>query len=147
MRNTFLIARREYLERVRSKSFLIMTFLIPFLMGAVTLGPGMLTVMLSKTSAKHFVVVTSRAAVGEAIRDQLSKSQAEQSKNADAAKKNSLTRSGPVPPSNAVTDIDTNTSAEERAALTAKVSKKRDRWRDLGHRRRDCREKARLHYA
>ncbi|HLY97663.1 MAG TPA: ABC transporter permease [Candidatus Angelobacter sp.] len=124
MRNIFLIARREYLERIRSKSFLIMTFLIPFLMATVTLGPGMLTVMLSKPSAKHFVVVTSRAEVGEAIRDQLSMSQAEHSKNADAAGKSSLRRREPVPPSKAVTDIDTNTSPEERAALTAKVSRK-----------------------
>src|SRR5579859_305412 len=51
-------------------------------------------------------------------------SQAEHSKNADAAGKSSLRRREPVPPSKAVTDIDTNTSPEERAALTAKVSRK-----------------------
>ncbi len=33
MRNTFLIARREYMERIRSKSFIVMTVLIPALMG------------------------------------------------------------------------------------------------------------------
>ena len=29
MHNTFIIAKREYLERVRSRSFVIMTFLHP----------------------------------------------------------------------------------------------------------------------
>ena len=35
MRNVWLIVRREYLERVRAKSFLVMTILIPALMGGV----------------------------------------------------------------------------------------------------------------
>lgn len=38
MHNIFLVARREYLERVRAKSFLIMTVLIPLLMGALVGG-------------------------------------------------------------------------------------------------------------
>ena len=42
MRNIFLIARREYLERVRSKAFIIMTLLIPGLMFAITAGPAMI---------------------------------------------------------------------------------------------------------
>jgi ABC-2 type transport system permease protein len=33
MRNTLLIARREYMERIRAKSFIVMTVLIPLLMG------------------------------------------------------------------------------------------------------------------
>jgi ABC-2 type transport system permease protein len=33
MRNTLLIARREYMERIRAKSFVVMTVLIPLLMG------------------------------------------------------------------------------------------------------------------
>ena len=35
MHNIFLIARREYLERIRTKSFLIMTILIPALLGGI----------------------------------------------------------------------------------------------------------------
>jgi ABC-2 type transport system permease protein len=38
MRNVWLIARREYLERVRARSFMIMTVLIPMLMGGLVLG-------------------------------------------------------------------------------------------------------------
>ena len=36
MHNILIIAKREYLERVRSRSFVIMTFFIPLLMfGAI----------------------------------------------------------------------------------------------------------------
>jgi ABC-2 type transport system permease protein len=38
MLNVWLIAKREYLERVRAKSFLIMTILIPLLMGGLVYG-------------------------------------------------------------------------------------------------------------
>jgi ABC-2 type transport system permease protein len=38
MHNVWLIARREYLERVRAKSFIIMTILIPALMGGILFG-------------------------------------------------------------------------------------------------------------
>jgi ABC-2 type transport system permease protein len=37
-----LVARREYLERVRSKAFVVSTILGPFIMAAFTLGPGLL---------------------------------------------------------------------------------------------------------
>lgn len=38
MHNTWLIAKREYLERVRTKGFIIATVLIPLLMGALVFG-------------------------------------------------------------------------------------------------------------
>jgi len=38
MHNVWLIAKREYLERIRAKSFLIMTLLIPLLMGGILFG-------------------------------------------------------------------------------------------------------------
>jgi len=38
MLNIWLIAKREYLERIRAKSFLIMTILIPLLMGGLVYG-------------------------------------------------------------------------------------------------------------
>jgi ABC-2 type transport system permease protein len=38
MHNVWLIAKREYLERIRAKSFLIMTILIPLLMGGLVYG-------------------------------------------------------------------------------------------------------------
>ncbi|MDE1176465.1 MAG: ABC transporter permease [Edaphobacter sp.] len=55
--STFLIARREYLERVRTKAFVITTLLIPALMG----GGILFSVLKSKTSkpASHIAVVAS----------------------------------------------------------------------------------------
>ena len=40
MNNVWLIARREYLERVRAKSFLVMTVLIPLIDGRADLWVG-----------------------------------------------------------------------------------------------------------
>jgi ABC-2 type transport system permease protein len=36
LHNTWLIAKREYVERIRAKSFIVMTVLIPALMGGLT---------------------------------------------------------------------------------------------------------------
>jgi ABC-2 type transport system permease protein len=124
MHNVFLIAKREYLERVRSRSFMIMTILVPVLMAAATIGPSLLITKLLQEGSKHFVVVVSRAAVGEAIRAQLSETQERESKKAAAAREKSLKRSD-VPLSAKISvDVDTNTSVEEQAALTEKVRKK-----------------------
>jgi ABC-2 type transport system permease protein len=73
MRNVFLIARREYLERVRTKAFLIFTFLMPALMAALTILPAKL--MMSAGKAKSLLVVTSAPDFGNAIKDQLDSSQ------------------------------------------------------------------------
>lgn len=57
MHNIFLIARREYLERIRAKSFLVMTVLIPMLMGGLLLGAKM--VNGQRSSTLHIAVLTS----------------------------------------------------------------------------------------
>ena len=124
MRNVLLIAKREYMERVRSKSFLIMTILVPVLMAALTIGPSVLVNRMLTQGARHYVVVVSRQPVGEAIQQQLAKAQERESKRATAAREKSMQRGEPAPPSRVTTDIDTNTSLEERAALTEKVRKK-----------------------
>ena len=124
MRNVFLIAKREYLERVRSKSFMIMTILIPVLMGALTIGPTLLAVKLAKQGAKHLVVVVSRPGVGESIKERLTKTQESQSKQATEAREKSMKRGEAAPPSQVVVDVDTDTSAEERTRLTEKVRNK-----------------------
>ncbi len=54
--NVFLIARREYLERVRAKSFLVMTVLIPALMSAVIFG--LVLINRNTGSAQHIAVIT-----------------------------------------------------------------------------------------
>ena len=55
--NVFLIARREYLERVRAKSFLVMTILIPTLMGGAIFGIALMNRNMS--SAQHIAVITA----------------------------------------------------------------------------------------
>jgi ABC-2 type transport system permease protein len=57
MHNVWLIAKREYLERIRTKSFLVMTILIPVLM----IGGGLLSAITSARtkSASHIAVVSA----------------------------------------------------------------------------------------
>lgn len=56
MHNVFLIARREYLERIHTKSFLITTILIPLLMGGGIIGSVIMTTKAK--SASHIAVVS-----------------------------------------------------------------------------------------
>jgi ABC-2 type transport system permease protein len=69
MRNTWLIARREYLERVRTKGFLIATILIPLLMG----GGIAASILIAKhaKSSSHIVIVTPDMQLGNDLQAQL----------------------------------------------------------------------------
>ena len=69
MHNVWLIAKREYLERVRTKGFMIATVLIPLLMGALVFGSAYMG-SKSKTSS-HIAVVTGDAVLGSDIKHQL----------------------------------------------------------------------------
>ncbi len=69
MRNIWLIAKREYTERVRTRSFIIATVLIPLLMGGLVFGSDYLG-SRSKASA-HIAVVTEDVAFGHDLKDQL----------------------------------------------------------------------------
>jgi len=73
MRNVFLIARREYLERVRTRAFLIFTFLMPALMAGLTILPAKL--MMTAGKARQLLVITSTPDFGQMIEDQLSSSE------------------------------------------------------------------------
>ena len=123
MRNIFLIARREYLERIRTKSFLVMTLLIPLMMAGLTIGPGVLISRISHR-AKHMVVVASNRATAETIREQLLQAGQQSRKSAEEAGKLSLRRTPVVSPELTV-DVDTDTSAEHRSALTKRVLDKK----------------------
>ena len=122
MRNVWLIARREYLERVRTRSFMIMTILIPVLMAGLMIGPGMLADKISHR-AKHLVVVASSEATGEAIRDQMLHTQQQSRATAEEARKSSLKKAPAVPPELTI-DVDTDTGASHKAELTKKVVSK-----------------------
>src|SRR6476620_1054760 len=107
MHNTFIIAKREYLERVRSRSFVIMTFFIPLLMFGATLGP---TLLMNRTSGapKHMVVVAEDRDTAEMIRSRIEQRQDEE-KSGGKADSNPIKKRG-LPPSNFTVEVSTNTA-------------------------------------
>lgn len=68
-RNVLLIARREYLERVRTRSFLLATILIPVLMGGFVFASGYLAVK-TKSNA-HVAIVSSDPVFAKDLKQQL----------------------------------------------------------------------------
>jgi ABC-2 type transport system permease protein len=69
MHNVWLIAKREYLERIRTKGFLIATVIIPLLMGALVFGGSLLG--SHAKSESHISIVTTDAAFGSDLKHQL----------------------------------------------------------------------------
>lgn len=70
MRNTLLIIKREYLQRVRNKAFIIFTVITPLFMAVAVLGPAKLVSMKS-AGTRHLVVVTSNQEVADLVKNQL----------------------------------------------------------------------------
>jgi ABC-2 type transport system permease protein len=70
MRNAFLIARREYLERVRTKSFIISTLLLPAFMIGMMVLPQKLA-MMKTVGTRRIAVVCANADFAAAVRSQL----------------------------------------------------------------------------
>jgi ABC-2 type transport system permease protein len=69
MHNIWLIAKREYTERIRTKGFLVATILIPLLMGGGLFG---VATMASKAKATaHIAVLTSQLQLGDDLKQQL----------------------------------------------------------------------------
>src|SRR5215467_16138601 len=120
MRNLWIIARREYLERIRTKGFIITTILIPALMGGSLAVPALL--VSSGGSSKHLVVVASDRHMGEAIGRQLNSLKDEENE-----RKAALVNQGEIPKrelphaAQFQVDLDTNATAQERTALAEKV--------------------------
>ena len=69
MRNTWLIIKREYLQRVRTRSFLVLTVLAPVIMTVLMAAPAKLATM--GQNAQHLVLVTSNPQFAEAVRQEL----------------------------------------------------------------------------
>src|SRR5215469_8543452 len=116
MRNIFLIAKREYLERVRSRAFLIMTLFIPALMfGSIVLPALLMTRGGAET--KHMVVVAADRDTAEAIRSQI-----EQQQDQSPKPENTLGKKRDLPQTHFSVEVSTNATAEERDALTKKVN-------------------------
>ena len=71
---TFLISRREYLERIRTKTFLITTLITPAMMLGFMFLPDFFMTMKTGGS-KNFVVVSDDAALAHAFQTELQKTQ------------------------------------------------------------------------
>src|SRR5215467_6241589 len=118
MRKVWIIAKREYLERVRTRSFIVMTFLIP----ALALGGFIVPALMTKSGGgnRHLVVVASDARTGELIRQQLlNLSDGQSKRDLPSQVQRNLPQVGTL-----VVDVDTDTSDAERASLADKVNKK-----------------------
>jgi len=112
MHNIFLFARREYLETVRKKSFVVMTILLPAMMFGFTILPSMVASKRS-SETQRIVIATSDQQFGNDVRDKFLKP-SEQS-DIPARRRDASTRSFEV-------QVDTNVSPDEEAALTSKVN-------------------------
>ncbi|MGZ4895672.1 MAG: ABC transporter permease [Candidatus Angelobacter sp.] len=121
MHNTLIIAKREYLERVRSRSFVIMTFFIPLLMFGVTVVPTLLA-NRSSNEVKHMVVVAADRDTAEMIRSRIEQKQGQANSGKKADIK--LGQKRGLPPAHFTVEVSTDASDEERAALTKKVKDK-----------------------
>lgn len=120
MRNVYLIARREYLERIRTRAFAVMTVLVPLIMLGFTVVPSLMVERPGGT--KHIVVIASDTQTGDLIRQQLEGTQAQPAQQSDE-NKDMQAASGQKAPEAAhyKIDLDTDTSAAHRAALINNV--------------------------
>lgn len=118
MRNTWLIIRREYLERVRTRSFIVLTLLLPAIMGGAFILPMKVATMKSGSKTPHLVVVTSSRQLGELVRAQLLvKDQSSDDEEDVPAKSASEPAADPY-----VIDLDTHPSDLERIVLRDKIT-------------------------
>lgn len=70
MHKVWLIARREYLDKVRTKAFLFTTILFPALMLGMGILPGKL-IGQKKGGTRHIVVVTSTQSIADQVQQRL----------------------------------------------------------------------------
>lgn len=114
MRNTWVILKREYLERVRTRTFLVLTLLAPAIMTALMILPAKLAMMGQK--ADHIVIVSSTKQFGEMVRQQLLADPmlSDESEGEEGPTK-------PKPEEQYTIVIDTNTTEAERASLRQKI--------------------------
>jgi ABC-2 type transport system permease protein len=116
MRNTWLIVRREYMERVRTRSFIVLTLLLPAIIAAAFVLPAKIATMKSG-APRRLVVVTSNPRFGEVVRSQLLASAKEDEEDG------TITEDAPKEQENDyIVEVDTNPTEAERAVLREKVS-------------------------
>ncbi len=120
MHNTWLVIQREYLERIRSKAFLIMTLLMPVFMASTILIPALLSNMKSGVT-RHIVLVADNAEIARAIQHQLLTPPAAEGKASSPKSGTSKSETRNPPPRYSI-DTDMNTTDVEREKLRRDIS-------------------------
>jgi len=118
MRNTWLILKREYLERVRTPSFVVLTLFAPALLTVLLMLPAKLATMGEK--ANHIVIVTSTPQFGGIVRQGLLSSSLVTGENDDQAGSEPNTAKQ-APGKQYIIDVDSSPTEAERAVLRDKV--------------------------
>jgi ABC-2 type transport system permease protein len=114
MGNTWLIVKREYLQRVRTRSFLVLTLLLPAIMTVLMALPAKLAILGQK--AEHLVLVTSTQEFGEQVRLQLlAQAISEEAEEADNQTKQQMEDRYTI-------DVDANPTDAERASLRHQIN-------------------------
>ena len=123
MRNTWLVIKREYLERVRQRSFIVLTLLLPAIMIGAFVIPAKLSSMKS-SKMQRLVVVTSTPQFGEIVRQQvLASSKPEDEKSgADKDDKDKGAEDDDKPGRDYAIEVDANSSEAERTVLRNRVN-------------------------
>jgi ABC-2 type transport system permease protein len=128
LRNTWLVIKREYLERVRQRSFIVLTLLLPAIMIGAFVIPAKLSSMKS-SKIRRLVVVTSTAQFGEIVRQQLvatpDDAASAAGKDRDKAVKDGAEKDlddDDKPGRDYAIEVDSNASEAERTALRNRVS-------------------------
>jgi ABC-2 type transport system permease protein len=120
MHNTWLIIRREYLERIRSKAFIIMTMLMPVFMASTILIPALLSGMKSG-GTRRIVLVANNPEVAEAVKQQLIAPQRTSDKTPQPKTEPGNSKSTEQAARYAIT-IDTNATDAERTTLRQQIT-------------------------
>src|SRR5437879_7466219 len=115
LKNVWLIAKREYLERVRTKAFLIFTLLTPALAIAWAVLP---TLMINKKTggSQHLVVATADAELGSAVKARIEAPPVQTDPDEEGPKQS---KSAPPLATKYLVDVDTLITEEERKSLQA----------------------------
>lgn len=120
MRNTWLIIKREYMERVRTTSFVVLTLLAPAIMVALMVLPAKLATMGEKV--QHVVVVTSTPQFGAMVRQRLlsANSATSDSDNDETGFQTNAAKQ--TANKQYIIDVDSTPTEAERAVLRDKVT-------------------------
>ena len=122
LRNTWIVIKREYLERVRQRSFIVLTLLLPAIMIGAFAIPAKLSSM-KNSKMQRLVVVTSTPQFGEIVRQQLLEASKPDDETTAANKdKDKDAEDEDKPGRDYAVEVDSSATEAERAILRDRVN-------------------------